>query len=299
MTTGHFIMKKKLLTIIGVITGSIILQGCLADLRTAYVLDHGVTIESELKGKAVLNEAINVHGADQFANHSVYQLQGTDVWQGLMGKMGKVWPDNETDILLKYEIGSFNSQVKFESGSRKGEIAGLQSWNYYEKKSEEELEFIEDNKRIVFALSAYQYFTEILNRLNNAPIISYGGAETFDGIEYDLVMASWKTIEPDKEYDQYVLWINKDSHILEFVQYTIRDGYLPGSKMISGTIHYSDYRNINGILIPFTQTIYTFGLNTSENYLHRLTINTFEFDSFDVSELKPDSAINDIGDSKI
>lgn len=96
------------------------------------------------------------------------------------------------------------------------------------------------------------------DRLRNAPIIAYAGQKEFRGQQYDLVFCTWHKPEPHMENDQYLVWVNRKTGMMDFAQYTIRETYLkpPGYKIMGGGIEFKDFRAIDGILIPHQQIIY-------------------------------------------
>jgi hypothetical protein len=134
----------------------------------------------------------------------------------------------------------------------------------------------------------------MLDRLKNAPIISYGGEAKFRGQKYDLVFCTWSTPEPHMEHDQYVAWINKTTGLMDFTQYTIRETYLkpPGYKSLGGAVEFRDFKSINGVMIPHDQIVYAGKLKEDvTRNLHRLTISDFKFDSFEETDLQVDKNI--------
>jgi hypothetical protein len=292
------ILKKIALLILISIT----LQSCMADMRTVMIKREGITPMNESKGKTIIKNTWEKHGFAKLANHKVYSLIADDTWKGMMGKMGKPWPDAKSKLKLKYAINTFDSQVEFMDGRKENSIAGLQSWQYYEQEQQKGIEFIEYNKRIAFGLSAYQYFFEMLDRLKRAPIISYAGEKKFNDTLYDLIFITWQDPEPHMGHDQYLLWINKDTQLLEYAVYSLRENYLkmPGYKAFYGSIKFDDYKNIDGILIPHKQTVF---LNEpskkDKRHLHQLIVKDFKFDDFDINELYPNPEIAKIGDKKL
>ncbi len=295
-------MKKlEISKIVILLITTISFQSCIADLRTSLIKNEPATEENIQHGKNILEKAWIAQGFDKFEQHSVYTFRGTDNWQGIMGKMGKLWPDSQTTMSFKYEVGTFNGQIQFEDGKRAGDIVGFQNWNYYEATNGGEPIFQETDKRIGFGLPAFQYFTEMISRLRKAPIIRYAGENEMRNQKYDLVFCTWNAEKPHDEADQYVAWVNKNTGILDFVQFTIRENYLraPGYKSMYGGIEFSDLREIDGSLVAFEQSIYMLGLkNNKEKYLHQLTISDFEFDNFNEQYLEIDTNIAKGGDFK-
>ena len=295
-------MNNQIIKISGLLIFSFLfLQSCMADLRTKSIKKEGITIENTKKGKAILERSWKAQGFDKIKNHQVYSFNGKDTWKGMLGRVGKVWPNRKTEMKFKYEVGTFDGQVTFLDGKRKGEISGLQNWNYYEIDDKNQTQFLKPNKRIKFGLAAYQYFTEMIDRLKSAPIISYAGEKKFKGKKYDLVFVTWNTEKPHQAADQYIAWINQETGLMDYTQYTLRESYLkaPGSKAIAGAVEYGDYRNVDGILISFEHTVYGFKIKKKKKKnLHQLIISDFQFDDFDGEELRLDKNIVKGGDFK-
>ncbi|MBO3697540.1 hypothetical protein [Roseivirga sp. E12] len=284
-------MKKNILYSM-LITGIILLNGCMADMRTALIKNEGITSENVAKGKAILDSAWKKHGFENLSKHKTYAFKATDTWRGLMGRMGKPWPEAESNVSFKFEVGTFNSQVTFLDGKREGISAGLQNWKYYEIEPGKGAEFIDVNKKINFALPAYHYFFEMVDRLKTASIISYAGEKEFRGEKYDLIICTWGSAEPHMEDDQYVAWINQKTGMMEYSEYTLRDNYLkiPGYKAFYGAIEMKDFRNIMGVMVPHEQIVYLNGVKKKEKrHVHKLRVTDFKFDSFDLKDLYPNS----------
>ncbi len=68
---------------------------------------------------------------------------------------------------------------------------------------------------------------------------------------YDLVMATWNGFEPQRNIDQYVLWIDREAGKLDYMTFTVRDQ----GGFIAATISYLDYQNVDGLLVSFEHCI--------------------------------------------
>lgn len=282
---------------------ALILSSCAASLVPKMVKKSTNSTELEDKGRAILEKVKEAHGSDVLTKHSTYQFTATDDWKGMMSGIGKLWPQKNTNMTFKYIPNTFDSQLIFNDGKTKGNIAGLQSWNYYEQNEGGKLDFsVKKNKKFTFGLAAFQYFTELPGRLSNAQIIRYAGEEELNGKMYDLVFVTWKQEKANRDVDQYIIYINKETSMLDYAIFTLRDNYLkmPGAGMMHGSIQFSNFKNIDGFMVPFRQSIFMMDPKKKESkYLHQLTISEFKFDSFNKAELYPDSSINPIGDDKI
>ena len=284
---------KNINLIITLFVSTFIFQSCLHDVRPRMLKREGITQENTLKGKQILDRVWKKQGGDKLEEHNVYSFQGFDTWKkSKLGKLGKLWPDYETTLGFKFQVDTLDGQLTFMDGQRKETIAGIYNSDYYEIKNgitEFQDKAAKSNRRVVFGLSHIQYFFELLGRLRQAPIISYAGSETFNGKQYDLVFCTWGKPKPHQEHDQFLLWINKKTGLLDYSEYSVREPHVkpPGYKMIGGNIEYTDYREIDGVLIPHDQIVYPIKKKTDQSkFIHRLKISDFQFDSFNVEELK-------------
>jgi len=295
-------MKTQQTKFVGLLFISfLLLQGCVADLRTKLIKKEGITSVNTKKGKELLLKAWKKQGFDNLQKHQVYSFTGNDSWKGILGTLGKIWPERKGTMDFKYEIGTFDGQLTFKTGKLEGTTVGLQNWKYYEVSPEKDTLFKKAPKRIEFGLAAFQYFTEMIDRLKNAPIISFAGEKEFKGQNYDLVFCSWKTEKPHDENDQYIAWINQKTGLLDYTQYTLRENYMkpPGYKMVYGAVEYGNLKNINGVLVPHEQTVYAFGIKKKKKKnIHQLLISDFKFDAFDKEELRIDKTYKKGGDFK-
>lgn len=86
---------------------------------------------------------------------------------------------------------------------------------------------------------------------------------------------------------------------MEFCEFTIHDPFLPGGSMIPGSIEFTDFKDKQGIQIPFTQYVYIGAPSENQDKnLHRLTVTDFQWDSFEAAELRIDATLEKNGDAK-
>ena len=287
-------MQKILFTLII----GFVLTSCLSSVSNKIVKENGIAEKD--KALAILESAWKAHGFNEFIVHEVYEVTGVNHWKGIAGKFGKPWPKQKQELKFQYAVGTFDSRVTFLDGKKKGGQKGLQSWNYYEIPSGDSIVQFKkkSHQKTEFGLAAFQYFFELIDRLKKVELIAYGGEKEFNGKKYDLVFVTWHKLKTHKQNDQYMLWINKKTKMVDYCHFTVHGTAFPG-RAVSGSIEYANFKNIDGVKIPFELILYTGLPKTNQSkYLHRLTVSDFKFDSFEKSELYPDKNIKSVGDSK-
>ena len=276
----------------------IMMSSCkMADLRTTAIKENTQSSEQIELAKNLLAKTIKRHGFDKINQFTTYELIGNDHWKGLLGKMGNPWDWNKDKIALRFSVGDFDGQVEVLEGKKTGFVAGIQSWDYYEKVNGNYKIDVKDDDRKIFNLAAIHYFLELPYRLSSsASFVRYAGEDQIRGVQVDKVFISWSNEATDK-YDHYVLWISKESGLIEAAQFTTREA--PAPKFLKSVIHFEDYRNIDGVFIPFVQSV-QMGKpkNKTSKYIHRITINEFVWNKFPVSDIRPFPELKSVGDEK-
>lgn len=275
------------------------LSSCgIADLRHAAIKKNEVPQSDFERGRQLLAKAVTRQGIDQTDRFTTYEAIASDHWKGIMGQMGKIWDWQREKMALRFSLGDFDGQVEVLEGKNEGFVAGIQSWDYYEKQEGTFNSDIKDDKRVIFGLAAYHYFFELGNRLQTVPYIVYQGRDELDGKDMEKVFVSWGD-EKTRAYDQYVLWIGRESGLIEAATYTIRDNYLPMSGFLAAAVRFTDFRDVEGVMIPFRQTIQLSNPKDKlERYVHTLTLESFRWDAVTTESLRPLPGIPVMGDEK-
>ena len=81
----------------------------------------------------------------------------------------------------------------------------------------------------------------------DADIVFYIGEDQLkDGQIYDKVFVSWGKAAPQKDVDQWILYFDKETHLLKYADHTLREMM----KFMKATAEYSNYTSSNGMVIP-------------------------------------------------
>jgi hypothetical protein len=291
-TTRRFLTRKRIivsLSLLILLLVVIYLVIPTADLRNDAIKRSGITEQAAAKGKQLLLTAAQAHGIEKAKSYTTAEFTFADEWAGLMGKFMNPWPENNKSIRMQTLLGTFTSRVEFLEGRGAGEIWGMQAWASYKQENKNTEAIFEEDGTIRFFLPTQQYFSELPFRVLQAEIIAHMGDRSLESKEYHLVLATWGSVEPNAEYDQYAIWINKETSLIEKMSYTVREMF----SFVETTIHFSDFRTIQGVIVPFKHTTTMdrpedVDYDVNNEYLHQITYTDFKFDSFDKAELLAD-----------
>ena len=263
----------------------------LADLQTT------ATETDSVKGRALLERAAEAHGVDAWRKYATFSLTARDRWPGQSW-----WPEQDQGFQLRMLNGTFTSQAVLTDGKAAGEVWGIQAWNAYRQNERQApIKPVEaPAPEISFYLPTLHYFAELPFRLLEAEHLYYQGRAEHRGELYELVLATWGDHQPNPEYDQYQLWINRNTHLIDMVHYTVRDavhlyeGFAAElmKPLAKGTIHFTDYRDVSGVKVAMAHTItlpppLLTRYPLDQHYFHRLEIQEAAYDKVPILTLLP------------
>ena len=209
-----------------------------------------------------------------------------------MGKLSLPWPENGQRMRMEFLRDTFYGRSQLIGDPSDGEIWGVQAWKAYRTERSGKTRF-RDHESTLFYIPTYHYFFEFPFRIANAGIVQYAGERTLGEVSYDLVYATWRDADPQLDVDQYIVWIGRESGLIEKAQFTVRDKL----RWATGTMHFSDFRQVDGIRIPFDMTV-TIDPE-DESVLHRMVIESVEFDIVDKEVFFVDSSLPFTADAKV
>ncbi len=258
------------------------------DLRT----DAAKNAPNEQLAKALLQEMGKAHMISNWENINTYSVKFEDVFFGNLGSNSHSYAEDSVRFSLKYIPQTFDGQLEFLSGENTGFIWGIQSWKSYFSSPNQNIKFKNSND-IIFWLPTYQYFIEFPLRIQKANSLAYAGETEIEGIICEGIIASWNTTEPQREIDQYLIWLDKKTKRIVKLEYTIREMY----NFLTGAVYFHDYNNYDGILLPTSMPVESNLLE--EGFLHEMRILDFTKNNFPANELRPNRALVPLGDEKL
>lgn len=212
-------------------------------------------------------QAAQTHGLEAYdaADRISYIMH--DHWQGLLAALGNPWPDSRVSLKVQFRPRTFDARATFLAGDHDGTTWGMQSWSTYQQQGSGPAEFSE-NSDAQFILPAMQYLLEFPFRGLNAGLVAYAGVEVIGDVSYERVFVTWNSFDAHSDADQYVVYINPETHRIEKLAYTVREF----AGFAKGAVHYRDFQSVGGVLIPMTQTVTGAPTDDLSDYLHEMTI---------------------------
>jgi len=280
---------KKALKYIGILLGVFVL-GLLyfllihqSDLRTELVKKDPQPIE----GRALMMKMGEAHNISAWDSINTYTVIFQDEFFGTMGANSHPYPTAQMEAVLDYIPNTYNGRISFTDGS----AWGIQAWKTYIRQPGGAPVFTE-HKDAYFWIPTYQYFLELPMRIQTATVVSYAGTKEIRGKKCKGIFASWGKYKPQKDIDQYLIWIDETSSQIQQVQYTIRDMF----GFMTGTCNYLDYMTFNNIPLPTKMPVNNlFGM---DGLLHQMGINGMNINMIPKSDLLPNKDLEYVGDAK-
>ncbi len=282
---------------------SLLFTACsIANLQTDS-LAAGQIPSPETKGRELLQMTYEKMGYAALKNVDVYEMTANFKWAPVWSTMPmNALPGNkDNDIQFRFATNSFDGHVEFLEGPRTGKVYGIQSWENYQQDELSAPVKKLGSKRYPWALTAYHYLTEGPMRLLGADIIKYAGEKEFNGKTYDLVFATWGDGTQKKKYDQWLLYINRETGFTDLTELTITDFFLPmPGGMKNATVQFAERTKTSiGAWLP-AKTVIQLGhpKENIEKDVYTFTYRDFQFDSFDKKIIYPLEGLRMYGDSK-
>ncbi len=244
----------------------------LVDLRPDSV-SVGDDPAAELVGRMLLREMVAAHGgADALQRHHTFDAELRDTWVGV-GRWFNPWPDDDQRVHLTTRVGRLDASTVFHNGPRTGE-----RWSVRDRvvrSHTASADRVVDDADLRFMLPTVQYFVEMPVRLPEAAIVRSVGRQRVGDHEYDVVYATWGSVEANRAFDQYLVYLDPESHQLAKVWYTVRE--LGG--FVQGIAHFEALVDVDGYLLPARVTV-TPGLgdDVATDGLHTMVFTDAAFD---------------------
>ena len=219
------------------------------DIRPAQ-LKNKISKEDLSSGKALLQEMQNAYGGKEkwLSFQTGSYAQTADWYEDKLNTAA--WDTLPQQFQMTSILGTDDSEFTLLNGPNTGQTWGVKDWKSYQKSADGSKNFVH-NEKYHHKLIYKNYWFQFPYRIGEAPIIAYGGERIVEGKKYDLLFATWGSEKANREYDQYVLYLNKQTRMVEWLNFTLREKF----KFIHITARFADFKSVNGITVPFSQYI--------------------------------------------
>ncbi|MEM9195812.1 MAG: hypothetical protein AAGF12_41990 [Myxococcota bacterium] len=270
-------MKRKLGYVAAGFVGLLVIGGVafavtggpLADLRPSSVTV-GSQPDREERGRTLLQSAWEAAGGERTLARSSARFELRDHWVGT-ATLFNPWPDDDQRVRFEIETHTFNSTATLLNGESANVTWGIENGEGWTEAGGERT--ASDDPNLRFMLPTVHYFIELSQRLTEAPVVRWVDERTIDGRGYDVVFATWTSVEAHDGEDQYLVFIDQHTGRIGKVQYTVREI----ARFATGTCHLDDQREVDGVWIPHVMTVTAEPTDPVDEYMHRMTISDFEW----------------------
>lgn len=274
---------KKIFKLLFYLFSFISLTSCvnpfrLTDLNS--VTKNTQSADNQSEAKKLLLEMGEAHGIKFWDSIQTYNATFADEFYGFFGKRSHPFKEQKIKFSLDYIPNTSNGQLTILTGEQKAVCWGMQSGQTYRKENDQKI-VLESNKDMKFWIPTYQYFIEFPSRIQEATALKYIGTKIIDGVKTEGVLASWKTVKPQKDIDQYIIWIDTTTKRIVKIEYTVREMY----KFVSGAAYFKNYKNYNGLLLPSELPVESNLIK--DGFLHMMSIVDFKTNQLEQETLLP------------
>ncbi len=186
----------------------LILPGCLADLRTD-ALPTDPAEGQRQRGRALLQQAAAAHGLAAWNTYDTATLRLVNRWKNPIARTFAA-PWGQRDMLeMTYRTDNNLGGIEIVQGPRAGETFRTG----------------DEGEEAGFFLPAFRFLHGLPFFIKDAPVAVYEGAEVWNGRPHDVVFASYAPdgdVQPSSKGDQYRIYIDSATRLIDLVQYTVR-----------------------------------------------------------------------------
>ena len=248
----------------------------------------GVT-ESGLQRLTALRKA---HGSEAWSKYKTMDVVFSDAWPNPMTRLIlSPWDQIEQRLRGLFLRRSWNTELELLDGEAAGTRWGLQSWKTWTARPNGKPVF-DESWTVRVTVAGLRYIMEVPLAQDTATFVADAGVGRWKGKSYERLYVTWRVPEPQRGFDQYLLWIGSTSGLVERVDFTIRA--IAGIAVARAT--FEGFEDFSGVILPSTIAIDAV-LPTG----HTLAVHTIRIESVasDVrSPTMPDPSLENLGETK-
>jgi len=222
-------------------------MGCsTADLSTDNLRNQDTQPDLREKAIIIFERSLNARGGyNTYKSFDSVRLRGADVWHSTFVRLFTPVTEQEQKFEVVFATAGSEISYIFLNGTRKGQYIGVENGKTY-RVTEKEREFADSSKIRVYLEPLTNYF-QWPCKLFESPVLLYAVEENIENESYHLLFASSGWVAASADHVQYVIYVNKKTHYVDYIDFTLRSLF----ESYKGTLHYRDFRTVQGLVVPF------------------------------------------------
>lgn len=249
----------------------IMTMGCsTADLSTDNLRNQDAQPDLREKAITIFERSLSARGGyNTYKSFESVRLRGTDLWHSRFVRFFTPVTEQEQEFDVIFATAGGTIKYIFLNGKRKGQYIGLENGKTY-RATKEKREFADSSEIRVYLEPLTDYF-QWPYKLYGSPVLLYAGEENIENEAYHLLFASSGGVAASPEHDQYVIYISKKTYHVDYIDFTLRSLF----ESYKGTLHYRDFRTVQGLVVPF----FIGASDTIENkdFVHEFLFSEIQF----------------------
>jgi hypothetical protein len=222
-------------------------MGCsTADLSTDNLRNQDTQPDLREKAITIFERSLNARGGyNTYKSFASVRLKGIDAWHSSFVRLFTPVTEQEQEFEVRFSIAENRIDYLFLNGKRKGQYIGVENGKTY-RAINEAREFT-DSSKIRLYLEPLTHYFQWPFKLYESPVLLYAGEQDLGNEAYHLLFASSGGVAASPEHDQYVIYINKKTYSVDYIDFTLRSLF----ESYKGTLHSRDFRTVKGLTVPF------------------------------------------------
>lgn len=202
-----------------------------------------------LKGRQLIAEMEDAYGGKH--NWGLYRtarfVQTADWYDRLKISHWDTMPQRFEMIC---NLGSDDAILLLLNGPNRGDYWGIEGGKTYAWGPDSNKVYVA-NERYGQKLLFKNYWFQFPFRIGEAEIIAFSGTREVNGKQYETVFATWGSEAANRDFDQFVLYLDPETKLCEYLYFTVRDA----AQVLHLNARFSDFRQIGDIKLPFLQEV--------------------------------------------
>ena len=247
----------------------------LSDIRPEAIRPRNPSADRQTQGRNLLAEMFEAHGGiDRWRQFNFVTAKVSDEWfNSLFWTLAAPYTENPEYVAVAAYTRTFpHGRIEFTGGRNAGETWVADGDVNHRKALGESPEVVATADDGLFASFVHNFLVwpNFPFILASADRVAHVGSEQWRGQRYEKVFISWGDFGPQADVDQWILWINAESNMLERVWFTIR---LAGKDAVGG-YNFKEFEEVQGLKVA---TVCEGVLGLDDDPLHTYVLSEIEF----------------------